>query len=401
VRIHTASPAADALGAKAFASGQHIHFATGRGPSDHRLLAHEMSHVVEQATGGANGVCAAVMQFDLEEDVLGELRRLPSAEEEGLSDAERERRAKVIFDRRDRLREMFGKFPREKALEIRDRLETRKRGDILSERFHDILATPTRRGLLSILDDTILETPYSAAYFCKPYTPAELRVLLDHADSKSMFEFVDDWIAMFYGEEAAELFNEYLSGTASGTPKILDDPSSEIVSAFIKDPATEKRQKELLSTFEKELAGKCPSLPEGVWTDVDLAQVVAPGDLDQGFTYFISRIPTLPGLIAGGISGGAAGMDSRRVSGKVEMLRTVISGKTVNIRMRTKFHFVVRDTLDFCPGNPGRWLTHTATLPMSRLEASGFAVDLPFEVRYDAPAIERDVDASIVKACYP
>jgi hypothetical protein len=404
VRIHTASPAADAFGAKAFASGPHICFATGHGPADHGLLAHEMSHVVEQATGGANGGRhdgVGIMQFDLEEDVVRELRKLPSAEEEGLSDTEQQRRAKVIFDRRDRLRKMFGDLSREDAVAFRERLDKRKTGDNLSEKFHDILAEPTRRGLLLILDDIILEAPYSESDFCKPYTAAELRVLLDHADSKAMFEFVDEWIAMVYGDETAELYNEYLAGATTGiTPVIFDKPSSEIVSAFIKDPATRRRQEELLSTVEKAMSGKCPSLPEGVWTDVDLTKLASAADLNKEFTFGGSAVPTLPGLIAGGISLSNAGKDSRSVSGMVQMLRTVVAGKTTSVKIRTKFHFVVRDAIDFCPGNPGNWLAQSITVPMSRLEASGFASDVPFEVHYDAPTIERNVDASVAKACF-
>ena len=401
VRIHAESPAADALGAKAFASGEHIFFASGHGPSDDRLLAHEMSHVVEQAGRGASGD-GMTLQFDLEEDILKELKRLPSAEEEGLSDEERKQRATVIFDRRDRLREMFGKLSGPEARMLYERLEKRKEGDLLSEKFHGILAKPTRRGLLEILERVILDAPPSLSDWCKPYTKAELSVLRDHFDSKAMFEFVDEWIAMGYGDEAAELFNEYLSRTKGDSlaRKTFDDPASEIVNAFIKDQATRKRQEDLLKLVEKALPGKCPSLPLDVWTEVDIGRFLDSSVLDEGFSFGGGTIPTLPGLIAGGISPSDAGPDTRSVSGKVLMLRTVENGKTI-VKLRTKLRFVVRDAIDFCPGNPGSSLAQSITIPMSRLEASGFAYDLPFEVLYDAPMIEREVGEAVVKGCFP
>ena len=59
VRLHTgpgATESADALGAKAFAVGQDIHFNAGRydpgGAEGERLLAHEVAHTVQQGGGG-------------------------------------------------------------------------------------------------------------------------------------------------------------------------------------------------------------------------------------------------------------------------------------------------------------------------------------------------------------
>lgn len=66
VRVHTDAPAAalaEAIGAKAFASGADIAFAPGRyAPGSARgreLLAHELAHVAQQRSGGAQGVAAA------------------------------------------------------------------------------------------------------------------------------------------------------------------------------------------------------------------------------------------------------------------------------------------------------------------------------------------------------
>ena len=191
VRVHVGSQTAAATGAKAVTSGRQIWLSPGRGLSDRTLLAHEVAHVVQQATGdvgalrGAGGdparrvmleararqaaaaasapraigappplppsTAAPVAQFDFDQDVLGELRRLPSAEAEGLTDVERRRREDVLADRRARLLELFAGLPPDAARRMHERLRERREGDALSERFHDILATPTRKKLLAIL----------------------------------------------------------------------------------------------------------------------------------------------------------------------------------------------------------------------------------------------------------
>jgi hypothetical protein len=194
VRVHRGSEAAARLGARAFASGQDIWFGPGHDPSDRTLLAHELAHVIQQALGRADGVggttvqqaqrvmlereadhrshqvaeaphtafapprqlppprsSPSVVQFDLDQDVLRELHRLPSAEEEGLAAAERRRREDVISGRRARLRTLFAGLSRTEADRVYERLRERRPGDQLSERFHDILAGATRQELLGIL----------------------------------------------------------------------------------------------------------------------------------------------------------------------------------------------------------------------------------------------------------
>ena len=193
----------------------------------------------------------------------------------------------------------------------------------------------------------------------------------------------------------------YCSGKLARTYSATSpDPSNTIVKAFTSDSKTQEQRDFVLRMFEVNLLLKCPSLPDGVWTDVDLATVVPAVVLNQGFSFSGPTIPTLPGLLAGGISGSDAGMDSRNVSGTVQMLRTVVNGKTTSVRVRTRFRFVVRDAIDFCPGDPGGRLAQSITIPMSRLEVNGDAYDLPFEVHYDAPVLERDLNGAALYTCF-
>jgi Domain of unknown function (DUF4157) len=191
VRVHVGSQTTAAVGVKAVTRGRHISLGPGRGLSDRTLLAHEVAHVVQQATGETGGLHGAdgdpprraaleagarqaaattpavasrrprpplpspapvpVVQFDFDQDVLGELRRLPSAEAERLTDAERRGRVDVLAARKARLEALFVGLPPDAARRVRERLRERHKGDPLSERFHDILATATRKELLAIL----------------------------------------------------------------------------------------------------------------------------------------------------------------------------------------------------------------------------------------------------------
>jgi hypothetical protein len=193
VRIHTNDQTAAALGAKAFTNGHEISFRPGRSPSDRRLLTHEIAHVVQQTTGesahlhAAGGdalrrealedradnpggqtapaartpyqslkplaeVSSPVIQFAFEEDVLSELHRMPSAEEEGISEDEQRARVAKLGARAQRLDALFNGLSADEARGFHERLKARKRGDTLSERFHDMLSEATRRALLTVLE---------------------------------------------------------------------------------------------------------------------------------------------------------------------------------------------------------------------------------------------------------
>ena len=221
VRIHTGSEAARAAGARGFVSGEHVWFRPGRGPADRALLSHELAHVIQQATGEAHSLGdppgdlvrrdwlerrartgsvqrppvigpraphlpapphAAVIQFDFEEDTLRELHRLPAAEEEGISDRERRRRVQVLAARRERLFVLFASLSGLKADEIYERLRVRRKGDVLSERFHDMLHTVTRKDLLASIGlKEFVRGKYipDAADFCRPFSKREIAQDID------------------------------------------------------------------------------------------------------------------------------------------------------------------------------------------------------------------------------
>src|SRR5205814_10201021 len=93
-----------------------------------------------------------VLQYSFESDALAELHRMPSAEVPELEPDEQRRRLTALSDRRSRLRALFGSVATTDATGFLDRLRARRRGDVLSERFHDMLHHAERRELLNILE---------------------------------------------------------------------------------------------------------------------------------------------------------------------------------------------------------------------------------------------------------
>jgi outer membrane protein OmpA-like peptidoglycan-associated protein len=83
---------------------------------------------------------------------------MPSAEEEGLSEKEQTARTGKLRERVQRLLVLFNGLSAADAKRIYDRLKVRKKGDVLSERFHDMLLTATRRALLAILERHVITT---------------------------------------------------------------------------------------------------------------------------------------------------------------------------------------------------------------------------------------------------
>lgn len=223
------------------------------------------------------------------------------------------------------MRALFSNLRGEEAVQIRERLRVRRKGDILSERFHDILATATRRELLGMLEGTFVIKIPPSSDFCKPFTKEELDEGLDLLIGNDMEHFVNEDIRDTYGDETANLWEAYITRMPgdSLTPRIFNDPSSEIVRAFIKHSATHSRQYELIKAIERNLPGKCPTLPADIWTDVELTDLLPQSEMNSPFTF--SGVTTIPGLIASGTGRGAAGMDSRSVSGKVKFLRTTLA----------------------------------------------------------------------------
>ena len=103
----------------------------------------------------------------------------------------------------------------------------------------------------------------------------------------------------------------------------------------------------------------------------------------------------IPGNLAGGVGkdqvansigrSKSAEIDSRKASIKATLARNEDNGLTVTPDIK----FTVKDTVDLCPGFCGGVPEQVATIPLSRFEATGLTGDVPFIVEFDAPAGEQ------------
>jgi hypothetical protein len=235
--------------------------------------------------------------------------------------------------------------------------------------------------------------------FCTPYSS---RDEAQAVHNEALLLFIPA-ITVVFGSEVGSLWYRYLTRRRgqSLTPIVFSDPSSEIVQGFVNSRTTQERQNELADIILRTFRNRCPRLPSpDVWVDVPITRYLSRGD--RNYPIDFNQVFEIPGNIAGGVGSSDAGPDFRRVSGTVSfMRRTDTPGNTTDVIMRTNFRFLVRDAIDFCPGQPGASIEQHLTVPLSRLEASGFAYDVPFEVRYTPNPIVRSLDPAIVRRCFP
>lgn len=323
VRVHDDSQAAHSAGginALAYTSGNHIVFNAGQyqpgSDSGKRLLAHELTHVVQQEGGG---------------------RRVRPGEPAGAIQRQEDDRGGVT-------------------------------------------ASASACGIPS-------ECP---ATFCTPFLSTSLAI----EARNSMAPVLLAGIATKVSPRVVFLWAQYLFG---GSPP--QDLSSQFGSDFTTSFTTLNTTTFLVNALMSSLTASPPVFPPGqtsVVLDIrglipaEIAQINNPGDPE---VMDFNVIGEIPGNIAGGVGRtqlscpvGAQPSpfdDAREASG------TVIVTQQTNgtLLVQPNIEFTVADTIDLCPGNCGAALEQVATIPMSKMEASGIAGDVPFTVNFPSPAV--------------
>lgn len=204
-----------------------------------------------------------------------------------------------------------------------------------------------------------------------------------------------------FGAEVGALWASFLSRSPgdSLTPRTYRDERSGIAYAFKHCAQISAAQDALLNEVMANI-GRAPTLTPNQWTTVPLSTFIGatPRDLSINF----SNPYDTPGHIAGGQSGSDAGPDTRSVEGNVRLFRrTDENGVTTEIKIEPDFHFRVFDAIDFIPGGAGVGIEQVFTIPLSRLEASGWAYDVPFEVLFTGPVTQRSVTGAALPAPDP
>ena len=109
-----------------------------------------------------------------------------------------------------------------------------------------------------------------------------------------------------------------------------------------------------------------------------------PGNLRKPVPDYDNNAFTVAANLAGGIGSSDFGVDSRDLGGSLSFEKVVDPTNRMwcSIRVRGEFEWVIRDGIDFCPGNAGNTLQEAVTIPMSRLEATGLEKDVGLFVRF-------------------
>ena len=230
--------------------------------------------------------------------------------------------------------------------------------------------------------------------FCRPYPTREEAITLRDMNINGIVGIISA-----INSRAGPLFREYLMGGSA----TIRDLSGSLGDEFASDPVTETTTTYLKDELEAALRDQPPSFPPGqsqITLDIESlipSQLRQIGDRnsDHAMNFTIGGLPTLAGLIAGGIGDVQSSCpvganpsnynDDRVASGRVDVFRNSDSSLQVN-------HFItytVNDTIDFCPGNCGGFFAQFfgSTIDMSRYEATGIAGDLPFTVSFSAPSL--------------
>jgi hypothetical protein len=210
-----------------------------------------------------------------------------------------------------------------------------------------------------------------------------------------------------FGSEVAGLYQDFLRRRPGDSlnPKQFIGPQSGLANAFTKVHETHFKQWQALTMLDS-----CPLLADSDWHTFSLAELESSnhvGRSSEGVSGFqlvaenmnFDQPLTKPGNVAGGVSSSDAGPDRRQVSGGIRF-RVVRekAGEPVQVEIQPQFRFLVTDAIDFCPGGAGAGFEKKFTVPLSRLEKSKEAYDVPFQVSFDGPKQTFTMEVKAVEA---
>jgi len=369
VRVHTGTHADEATGAvnaRAFTRGSDIYLARSESSNDQRLMAHELTHVVQQ-----NGE---------------QLQRAqPQAKE----------------------RSTTGGAPSERVKGSLNFLSTpatlqRAPGDFLDDLGKDIedlgkgLAKEAEEGVRQELR-ALGALPGTGAVFTKSGCPKNFcNPFADVSQAKVDLALVAPvllaGIAKVVSPRVVPLWKDHLFGgsgpqnlTASFGKDFTGSKRTETTALFIRDQMRIEiaaNHKKILTSTGPVTVDLTPRMPK------TLAAIDKQGN---PHAMVFNKIDEVAGNIAGGIGKdqlsnpiGAKPSpfdDDRTATIAAELTRTA-----TGIKVKPKIVFTIHDTIDLCPGDCGLITEQDATIPLSRFEATGLSGDVPFEVEFPAPA---------------
>ena len=211
---------------------------------------------------------------------------------------------------------------------------------------------------------------------CTPY-PAWERPLAFARMKAQLLPFV---LAATRSWTNVEIWNRYLGD--GGTMHLSDtaNPGDPLVESVRNDEGqVPNAVAAILDHLESNLTTLAPQHPRGrdISEFLDLATLVPASMLAPRLEWVVAVNPAANVLGEIG-SSDVYGGDKRRISGTVRLIKQHRPGDrlTVDVRAEVILRIHVEDTTDFCPGNIGPAWEQDFTIPLSRLEASGWAHDV-------------------------
>ncbi|AMP37649.1 eCIS core domain-containing protein [Ralstonia solanacearum] len=344
VRVHTDSLAARSakeIAAQAYAAGPHIVFGEGRfspsTPEGRRLVAHELTHVVQQGAADSGQAIRRKGGGLLDDLGLGDLADLPKALAKGAEE------------------------------EVRKQLRS-------------LAALPGTGALFSASG--------CPSNFCNPFKDVgQARVNL-----AATAPFLLIGVAKVVSPRVVPLWKDYLFGGSA--PR---DLTSDFGADFTASKTTQETADFIVSQLKKEVAANHnaimgPAASVTVDLTARMSKTLAAIDVPKGtHAMNFNKIGEIPGNLAGGIGKdqlahqiGAQPSpfnDDRTATVQATLTRTAST-----IKVKPAIRFKIHDTIDLCPGDCGAVTERDATVPMSRFEATGLSGDVPFVVEFPAPA---------------
>jgi hypothetical protein len=341
-RVHTDSRAAEAsrsIQARAFALDGHIAFGAGEyapaTPAGQRLLAHELTHVIQQSP-------REVVRRDLIDDLKKEAEDLKK---------EAEKKAE--------------EFATAQLLKLANAP----------------LGPPSG----------FTGDPKCGPNFCQPFASKTTAA----ADLLWAGPLILAGIAKKVNTRVVPLWAAYLSGGSS--PKNLTaDFGKDFTASPTTATTTKFLVGELRKDVE---ADQAVLLGGATTATIDftprLSAALAAIDDPSGPNQMNFNFPAdIAGNIAGGIGKDETSFpigaqpspfnDSREAVIRATLTRNPDGSLTVV----PDITYTVKDTIDLCPGDCGTAAEQVATVPLSRFEATGLSGDVPLTVQFDAPASE-------------
>jgi hypothetical protein len=227
--------------------------------------------------------------------------------------------------------------------------------------------------------------PQAVETFCKPFKSKATAMKAHATNKKILMDFTSR-----FGSDVQDLWRTYMDTPKSGTKgtlparRIFADQKSRVVNEFRTDPETVKQRDAIFDKISSHLKSDnslVPAFPGQSTNFIPFRKVLKDEDLLNLPMSFKDPTKRIPGLIAGGFgkTSSDAGDDVRNVDGQFAI--TNVGG--TDIRIRVLYVFDVHDAIDFCPGAPGTLKAQLGlTDDLSRLEATPDVptYDTPFEV---------------------